>query len=191
MAQNFNKIHFIFLLCLGLSSSIKAAELEKISFPETIEVDGKTLKLNGLGKREATIFKVNVYVAGLYLVEKSSDAEAILKSTESKKIRLVFMRNLKKSELVEAFKDNLPKNCWTDCEKLKGSLSELEQTLVDVQKGDEMAFTTSKGLLRVEVKGRELQSFKDEALVKNFFGAWLGPKPPNTSLKEGLLGLKK
>ena len=52
-----------------------AAELAGVVMPEQVTVDGKTLVLNGLGLREATFLRVDVYVAGLYLEEKSQDAD--------------------------------------------------------------------------------------------------------------------
>ncbi len=53
--------------------------------------EGKTLVLNGLGLR--TKFVVKVYVAGLYLEQKSSDANAILKADAPKRLVMQFMRD--------------------------------------------------------------------------------------------------
>jgi len=44
-----------------------AGELAGVTFPDQISVDSRTLLLNGMGLREATILKVDVYVAALYL----------------------------------------------------------------------------------------------------------------------------
>ena len=55
------------LRCFGLAlgSAAPAAELAGVTMPDTDTVEGKTLKLNGLGLRKKMVFKV--YVAGLYL----------------------------------------------------------------------------------------------------------------------------
>ena len=55
-------------------------ECQGVNFPEQMQVDGSTLTLNGLGLRQATFLKVNVYVAALYVANVSSDAQALLAS---------------------------------------------------------------------------------------------------------------
>ena len=61
----------------------------------------KTLKLNGLGLRKKAIFKV--YVGGLYLEAPSKDAAAIVAADAPKAVRMHFLRDLKKTQLTEAF----------------------------------------------------------------------------------------
>ena len=51
-------------------------ECKDVNFPEQVQVEGSTLTLNGLGLRQATVLKVNVYVAALYVVKPSTDADA-------------------------------------------------------------------------------------------------------------------
>lgn len=175
----------------GLTLGVQAAELSGVSFPEATTLGKKKLQLNGLGKREATIFKVGVYVAGLYLESKSTEASAILASTTAKKIELVFLRDVEKKKTVEAFKENIPKNCVTDCEQLASGITELEKILGDVKKGQHLIFSAvTPDELMVQLDDQVLGSIQEKSLVKNIWGAWLGPKPPNASLKEGLLGTK-
>jgi hypothetical protein len=54
------------------------AECLEVSVPDSVKAGGADLVLNGLGIRKATLLKVKVYVAGLYLPEKSNDAGRIL-----------------------------------------------------------------------------------------------------------------
>ena len=53
-----------------------------VSFPDQVQVDGTTLSLNGLGLRQATMLKVNVYIAALYVPKTSTDAGAILSAMD-------------------------------------------------------------------------------------------------------------
>jgi hypothetical protein len=57
-----------------------------INFPE--QVQASPLMLNGLALRQATMLKVNVYVAALYVAQKSTDANAILAANTPKKLVL-------------------------------------------------------------------------------------------------------
>lgn len=52
-----------------------AASLDHVSMPDTLLLESKELVLNGLGTRQATVFKVNVYVVGLYLEHRSMQDE--------------------------------------------------------------------------------------------------------------------
>src|SRR5262245_25690640 len=72
------------------------------AFPGALTVDDKTLCLNGLGLREATVFNVNVYVAGLYLEQRDKNGERIASSDQRKLMRLRFVRDVGRSEIAEA-----------------------------------------------------------------------------------------
>ena len=56
--------------------------------PDTFQLGGQQLVLNGLGERSE--YMVKVYVAGLYLPKKSSDAGSIVQSNSPKRIVLQF-----------------------------------------------------------------------------------------------------
>ena len=90
--------------------NLYAAELAGVSMPDTVQVGRTSLVLNGMGLR--TKYMVKVYVAGLYLTQKSADPGAILKADEPKRIVLQFMRSVSKNQMAEAFdesfRDNAP-----------------------------------------------------------------------------------
>ena len=71
------------LTALGVGAA-HGKECKGMSFPEQMQSEGGALKLNGLGLRQATFLKVDVYVAALYVAQTSSDANAILKSNTPK-----------------------------------------------------------------------------------------------------------
>jgi hypothetical protein len=87
-----------------------AASLAGVTLPDTVNAGNTTLMLNGLGLR--TKYMVKVYIAGLYLVKKSSDADAILKAEEPKRIVMHFVHNVSKNQITDAFaesfRDNAP-----------------------------------------------------------------------------------
>jgi hypothetical protein len=69
------------LMAAALGASVaQGKECKGVNFPDQAQVEGTNLTLNGLGLRQATAFKVNVYVAALYVVKTSSDAAALLGS---------------------------------------------------------------------------------------------------------------
>jgi len=64
--SSLRKISVILLFSLFVSIT-QAADLDGVTLPDTMQLDGSELVLNGMGTRKATMFKVKVYVMGLYL----------------------------------------------------------------------------------------------------------------------------
>jgi hypothetical protein len=57
------------------------------------------LSLNGLGLRQATFLKVNVYVAALYVAKTSTDPKEILGSSAPSELILQFVRDVGADDL--------------------------------------------------------------------------------------------
>jgi hypothetical protein len=87
---------------------LHAASLAGVTLPDTVQVGGTTLVLNGLGLRKK--FVVKVYVAGLYLEQKSSDAGAIIKADAPKRIVMQFLHGASKSQMADAFDESFNNN---------------------------------------------------------------------------------
>ena len=75
-----------------LTSIASAAQLAGISLPDTRQVAGIHLLLNGIALRTHSVLGIRIYVAGLYLEQRSSSAEAILRSPEMKLLEIDFLR---------------------------------------------------------------------------------------------------
>ena len=90
--------------------NLQAATVAGVNLPDTTTVGDKTLVLNGLGLR--TEFMVKVYVGGLYLEHKSTDAGGIIKADAPKRIVMQFLHDASKKQMTAAFdqsfKDNAP-----------------------------------------------------------------------------------
>ena len=165
-----------------------AGELAGVSLPDQVTVDGRSLVLNGLGLREATIFKVNVYVAGLYLETRSSDAVQIIAAERTKRLVLSFVRDVGRSSLIEAWNDGFAKSAGPALAGLQDRLTTLNAWMVDVKRGDTLTFTQIPGKgIAVEVKGQVKGALAGADFSRALWGIWLGDRPPNPELKTGLL----
>jgi hypothetical protein len=71
------------IMALGVGT-VAGKACHGVNFPEQTQVQASPLTLNGLGLRQATMLKVNVYIAALYMAQKSTDANAILASNTPK-----------------------------------------------------------------------------------------------------------
>ncbi|MCA3011106.1 MAG: chalcone isomerase family protein, partial [Myxococcaceae bacterium] len=85
-----------------------AGELEGVKMADDVVVEGRALKLNGMGLRRK--FIVDVYVAGLYVEHPSRDAAAILAADEARRVELRMSRDLDPATIVEAVRVGFDKN---------------------------------------------------------------------------------
>lgn len=183
----------LFLLCVS-SSGLVAGELYGVKFNDSIKVEEKTLTLNGMGLRSVTRFglKIKVYVIGLYLPEKMSDAEKIVKSEGPKVYKMVFKRNVDSEKIEDGWKEAYKKNCKPHCEKNEGKLKEFNDTMSDMRTNKAITVTVYKDKLHVDAQGRKPRSatIQGEDFARIVEKIWLG-NPPNGELKTGLLGKSK
>ncbi len=174
-------------LVLAFAPAAPAGELAGVTMPDSVTVDGAELVLNGLGLREATFLKVDVYVAGLYLPAKSSDAKQILGKDQAARLHMQFVRDVGKDSMVEAWTDGFAKNgAGPD---LAERIATLNGWMADMNVGDTMTFTYVPGTgTAVDVRGETKGTIEGADFAKTLWSIWLGPKPPNAGLKKGLLG---
>lgn len=175
-------------LLLLLAAPAYARECEGVGMPEQTSVDGTKLVLNGMGVREATVFNVNVYVAGLYLQKRSSDGDKIAAAEEPKQMLLVFVRNVSKSDMAEAIQKGFAKAAGEGYAKLKVRVERLMAALPEFKDGDRFTLTYRPGT-GVELKSKHNSiSIEGADFARALFSIWLGKNPPNAGLKRGLLG---
>lgn len=170
-----------------LDSAALAGELAGATLPDTLKISEMTLKLNGLGLRKKAMFKV--YVGGLYLESPSKDAGAILATDQAKAIRMHFLRDLTKAQLVEAFQEGFEANA-KDKTGQKAAFDKMLALVPDVKEGDTLTFTYLPGKsTTLQVGTKELGGFAGKGFGDAVFSIWLGPKPPSEDLKKGMLGM--
>ena len=166
---------------------LHAATLAGVTLPDTEQVGGKTLVLNGLGLR--TEFMVKVYVAGLYLAQKSSDPSAIIKAGGPNKIVMQFLHSASKSQMADAFRQSFNDNTPDAVKTMQPDIDRLLGALDAVKPGDQMIFTyvPSTGTT-FAISGKDKLTIAGSAFNPVLLSVWLGPKPPTAGVKKGMLG---
>lgn len=179
------------LLTLALAAPDQAEARSKagVRMPDAITVAGKRLTLNGMGLREATMLKVDVYVAGLYLETPSSDPAEIIQSNQTKLLLLEFVRDVDRGDIVEAWSKGFEANATVPLSTLRPHIDQLNRWMVDMKDGQTLAFVYVPGQgVGVDVDGERKGMIESEDFARSLFAIWLGRKPPNSGLKTGLLG---
>jgi Chalcone isomerase-like len=177
-----------FVLLSGLLAvSALAGELKGQKMADAVEVDGKTLKLNGMGLRVKVI--VSVYVAGLYLETPSKNAPAILKADEGRRVVLAMLRDLDQKTIVEAIRTGFDKNSAAQLPALKERLDTFCALIPSLKEGQTLtlSYTPGKGTSVVGAGSATVIPGKDFADA--LFAVWLGTSPVDDGLKKGMLGL--
>ncbi|MGM0575182.1 MAG: chalcone isomerase family protein [Myxococcota bacterium] len=176
-------------LVLALPGTSLAGKKGGVTMPDQVTVAGKKLTLNGMGIREATIFNVDVYVAGLYIEEKTSSASKILGDTGPKKLVLHFVRDVDRDDITDAFEESFEEAAGSKHGALKGKLQKLNGWMSAIDEGQGMDFTFLPGDgVEVRVKGSKKGTIEGADFARAFLAIWLGSSPPNKGLKKGLLG---
>lgn len=157
--------------------------------PDRIDVAQKALVLNGMGMREATILNVKVYVAGLYLETKSSDARQVIESAQVKRLVLHFVRDVKRDQVTDAWNDGFRKNAGKNAAALAARIQKLNGWMRDFRPHDTLTFTCVPGTgVTVDVNATTKGTIEGDDFARGLLSIWLGADPPNASLKAGLLG---
>src|SRR5258706_3784309 len=129
-------------------------ECKGVNFPDQAQVEGSNLMLNGLGLRQATAFKVNVYVAALYVAKTSSDASAILGASTPNELILQFVRNVGADDLRKGWREGFEKNAKDQLPALKERIAMLNGWMADVKSGERLTFIHKLGAgIQVDVNG--------------------------------------
>jgi hypothetical protein len=167
-------------------------QIEGVKLEPSVQVGGTSLVLNGAGLRTRAIFKV--YVAGLYVPQKSGDAAALLAQKGPRRMAIAMLRNVDADSFAGALNDGLKANLSEA--QVTGFKSQIEalnanlKAVGEAKKGDLIHFEfTPEAGTRVLVNGQP----RGAAIAgDDFFAAvlriWLGDKPVDGTLKKGLLG---
>jgi hypothetical protein len=167
--------------------NLHAASLAGVTLPDTAQVGSTKLVLNGLGLR--TEFMVKVYVAGLYLEQKSSDPGTIIKTDGPNRIVMQFLHGASQSQMANAFKESFNDNTPDAMRTMKPDIDRLLGVLTPVKPGDQMIFTYVPGTgTTFAINGQDKLTIAGSAFNPVILSVWLGPKPPTANVKKGMLG---
>ena len=179
-------------VALSAGPQAQPVELEGQKFEPTAQVGGQTLTLNGVGLRKRAIFKV--YLNGLYVPQKSTDATVLINEKGARRASLRMLRDVDADSFVNAFTDGLKNNLSeAQLAALKPQIDAFTATLKSIgeaKKGDAINFDyTPDGGTRITVNG---QPRGNPIPGHDFYAAvmriWLGDNPVDDGLKKGMLG---
>lgn len=178
------------LMLATAGAQAQGLEIEGVKLEPTAQVEGAALQLNGAGLRTRAIFKV--YVAGLYVPQKSADAAMLLAQKGPRRIAITMLRSVDADSFSGALNDGLRAN-HTEAQvaALKPQIDTLNASLKAVgeaKKGDVIHFEylPASGT-RVTVNGQPRgNAIPGEDFFTAVLRIWIGDKPVDADLKKGM-----
>lgn len=179
----------ITLVALMASSAGFAAQIGTVTLPDSLTAGSDTLLLNGAGFRKKLFIKV--YVGGLYLKQKSGDADSIISADDPMAVRMHFIYDgVSSQKLIDAWNEGFANATGGNIAPISNEIGQFNAFFKEEAKKNDiydMIYLPGEGV-RVSIKGRVLGTVKGLEFKKALFGIWLGAKPVDGKLKNGMLG---
>jgi long-chain acyl-CoA synthetase len=168
-----------------------AQELAGVRVPAHVQVAGRDLVLNGAGLRR--FLALNLYVAALYLPERSQRSGEILDRDMPRSLQVTLLRQLSTQKNLDVLKEGLyANNSPDDIEAINQEVERflgLLRGLGEVPAGTTLQLNYLPGTgTHVSVNQRHLGTIPGEAFNRAVLRIWLGEDPAQAALKKALLG---
>lgn len=173
---------------LVLATAAGAATVAGVNIPDTSDVNGQKLVLNGAGLRKK--FFIKVYTGALYLPAKQANAAAVLSADAPRRMVMHFVYDVDKGKIAEAWEEGLEANSPNASAEVKTAFKSLSSWMDDMKDGQELAMTYVPGTgTTVQVNGKVKGTLPGKAVADAILATWIGPKPgPGDDFKKAVLG---
>lgn len=179
-------------LCVVWPTVVGAAEIAGVRFSEAVRLDERSLVLNGVGLRAVAF--IRGYAAGLYVPQKSGDAEALIGQKGPKRLSLHMLRQVSAADFIDALDHGLRRNLRAEeVQALTPRIDAFNRTLAEIggaNKGEVVDLDLdAEGNTRLRVNG----GLRGQPVAgADFYAAlmrvFIGERPVDPGLKKGLLG---
>lgn len=163
-------------------------EVEGVTMPASVEVPGLDLVLNGAGMREKIVF--DLYVGGLYLKAKSTDAKSIINADEDMAFKLhIVSKFVSSKKMISAVDDGFDAAMNGDTSALADKIETFKGFFSDeIVKGNifDIVYIKEKGSV-VYKNGKRIGVVQGLDFKKALFAIWLGADPADDDLKAAML----
>jgi len=181
------------ILCLALlASPAFAGELEGVRLDDRVSAGKQELQLNGMAVRTRFFFKV--YVAGLYLPQKTQDAQAAIGMPGMKRMAIVMLRDVDADSFSKSLRAALhDSNSDAELAPLQPQIDALFgaiHRIGEAKKGATIVLDFAPGTgTSLTVNGvLELKPVAGDDFFVALLKVWLGEGPVAHNMKKALLG---
>ncbi|MDD5297904.1 MAG: chalcone isomerase family protein [Rhodocyclaceae bacterium] len=185
------KTCLLLLLLVGAlaAGSVSAAEVAGVKLEDRVQAGQSELVLNGAGVRKKLFIKV--YVAALYVPQKSAAAAALLESGPRRMV-LSMLRDVEAPTLFSALRDGLKDNL--EPAVLAGFQTQVDQLgalmgkIGNARTGDRIVLDLGPAGVTVSHNAVSHGTVTGGSFASALLTIWLGEHPVDKDLKQALLG---
>lgn len=181
----------ILTLFIALTAIFTSAQktVGDVKVDAKLAVEGQNLTLNGAGVREKMF--MDMYVGSLYVTKKATDGNAISAANEAMAIKLNIVSGLITSEkMITAINEGFENSTGKKTAPLKAKIDKFKGFFKEkINKKDIfiIVYVPGEGV-SVYKNGTKKGTIDGLDFKKALFGIWLGNKPADDDLKDGMLG---
>ncbi len=167
-----------------------AAALDDVQVPDTQQVNGKTLYLNGFGRRTFSALGIRIYIASLYLEHFNSNPDAIIRSPETKLLVIKFERGVSAEDARSTWRKNLDLSCTAPCRLNPEDIEKFLFGIPAMHAGDVFHLLFKAGAAIVDVNGHQIGMIPKPQFAEAMLASFLGPNTDLPKLRQELLTQK-
>lgn len=199
MSRSLRTISLITLVLLMVPLTVSAiVESDtKTEYPDqvTLQVSGQdeVLTVTGVGLREKTFLKVDVYTIVSYVAEGTTltgddQGVALVNADVPKELRMDLRRGFSREKLINSFKEVIEKN-FDDITPIQADMETFFGYFTrDAQENDILIFTYVPGVgLTTNLNGEDKGVIANFEFTQALWTVWFGEKPASGGLKKSLL----
>jgi hypothetical protein len=182
----------IFLWAAMAALPTAAATKEGMQFADQVKLDNRELRLNGLGVRGVWIIKA--YVAGLYLGDKMSNGQEILRHPGPKRLQLRMLMEAGAGDIKKALIDGMRKNVtdaqWAGMQDRVATFGRTIDSIGVARQGDtiNLDYIPNQGLILAVNDVQKGSAISGQDFYVAMLAIFVGDDPVDSRLRDGLLG---
>ncbi|VAW52892.1 FIG026291: Hypothetical periplasmic protein [hydrothermal vent metagenome] len=194
LIHRFSATLFLLFSITLFSTAVSARQLNDVTLPDSVTLDGTNvaLQLNGMGYRTKFIF--DIYVGALYteLKIKSRDAAQKLKGPKRVVMHMVYDK-VEREKITNGWNEGFDENNGDEqLKQLQARLKTFNTFFPDLKKGDVLFFDFIPATgTRVTINGKVKGVIEGADFYSALLDVWLGKKPADDDLKEAMLGVEE
>ncbi len=181
-------------LALPLAAGAIVEPKTGTEYSDTIDLgiagESITLKATGVGLREKTFMKVDVYTIVSYVNDSfvGTDGRDVVAYDAPKRLQMDLRRGFSREKLVNSFSETIEKN-YDDLTAFEADMATfLAYFDRDAQENDVLIFDYAPGVgLTTTLNGEIKGVIANVAFTEALWTIWFGEKPASGGLKKGLL----
>lgn len=183
---------FIILGVVTFSVSVNARQLDDVTLPDTVTLEGTSvsLQLNGMGYRTKFIF--DVYILGFYTEARVNSRDAVQALTGPKRIIMHMVREeVSREKMANALREGFEENSSDEqLAKLNARIQTFTDYFPDLKKDDVIIldYVPTSGT-RITINDKVKGVIEGADFYAGLLDVWLGEEPADDDLKDAMLGL--